>query len=373
MPDKHLHIVTHDVPYPADFGGVIDLFYKIKSLHQFGVKIHLHCFTKKREQQEELNKYCVSVDYYEREKNFSGLSFRLPYIVNSRRSSALLRNLKKDQYPILLEGIHCTYLLQANKLNDRQVFLRLHNIEFEYYYNLAKNEHSIVRRLLFLSESKLLKKYEKNIANKAMIIPVSKQDETLYREIFAAQQTSFLPVFVPYNSINSKKGIGEYCLYHGNLAINENEEAVIWLLENVFNDLSGTFIIAGRAPSYKLQLLAEAHPHAKLIPNPTDSQLQELIANAQINVLPSFNKTGVKLKLLNALFNGRHCLVNKAGVAGSGVEHFCFIAETAVEFKAAINNLYEYDFAHLEIQQRQNILKYYNNDLNAQQLISWIH
>jgi hypothetical protein len=53
--DKHLHIVCLDIPYPADYGGVVDLFYKIKSLHQLGVKIHLHCFTKDREPQDELN------------------------------------------------------------------------------------------------------------------------------------------------------------------------------------------------------------------------------------------------------------------------------------------------------------------------------
>ncbi len=69
--DKHLHIITHDVPYPADFGGVIDLFYKIKTLHELGIKIHLHCFTGKRTQQEELNKYCVSVKYYPRKTKLS--------------------------------------------------------------------------------------------------------------------------------------------------------------------------------------------------------------------------------------------------------------------------------------------------------------
>ncbi|HTB51427.1 MAG TPA: glycosyltransferase [Ferruginibacter sp.] len=373
MADRYLHIVTHDVPYPVDFGGVFDLFYKLKYLQQQGIRIHLHCFTKKHEEQAELNKYCVSVNYYEREKNLSGLSFTLPYIVNSRRSAALLHNLQKDDYPILLEGIHCTYYLQANKLEGRKVFIRLHNIEFEYYYNLAKNEHGLVRRLFFLSESKMLKAYEKKIANKAFIIAVSKQDVQLYQQLFAAERASFLPVFLPYNSINSKKGIGEYCLYHGNLSINENEEAVIWLLKNVFNDLSISFIIAGKNPSDELYQVVDRHPNASLIGNPSNKKMQELIADAQVNVLPSFNTTGVKLKLLNALFNGRYCLVNSAGVIGSGVEHFCTLAETADEFKAAINYLFQHDFTQLEIQQRQNLLKYYNNELNAKQLISWIY
>ena len=52
--ERHLHIITHDVPWPADFGGVMDLFYKIKTLYQSGVKIYLHCFINNRPQQEAL-------------------------------------------------------------------------------------------------------------------------------------------------------------------------------------------------------------------------------------------------------------------------------------------------------------------------------
>ena len=54
MGEKYLHIITHDVPWPADYGGVVDLFYKMKTLHQAGVKIHLHCFVNKRPPQDEL-------------------------------------------------------------------------------------------------------------------------------------------------------------------------------------------------------------------------------------------------------------------------------------------------------------------------------
>ncbi len=47
--------------------------------------------------------------------------------------------------------------------------------------------------------------------------------------------------------------------------------------------------------------------------------MTELIREAQINILPSFNTTGIKIKLLNAIFNGRHCLVNPAAIAGTGL------------------------------------------------------
>ena len=57
MPEKRLHIISHDVPWPADYGGVVDLFYKLKALHAEGIKIKLHCFLYgSRNKQDELNK-----------------------------------------------------------------------------------------------------------------------------------------------------------------------------------------------------------------------------------------------------------------------------------------------------------------------------
>ena len=44
MQNKALHIISFDNPFPPKYGGVIDVFYKIKALHSLGVKIYLHCF-----------------------------------------------------------------------------------------------------------------------------------------------------------------------------------------------------------------------------------------------------------------------------------------------------------------------------------------
>ena len=94
--------------------------------------------------------------------------------------------------------------------------------------------------------------------------------------------------------------------------------------------------------------------------------MQLLIQNAQINILPSFNKTGVKLKLLNALYNGRHCIVNQAGIEGSGLNDLCFIEETADGFIEKIKELFIKPFTVKEMQYRGTALKkLYNNHQNA--------
>ena len=373
MTGKHLHIVTHDVPWPADYGGVTDLFYKLRSLHELGTNIQLHCFTQGRAQQDELNKYCTSVTYYSRKKSISRFSFRLPFIVNSRMNDELITNLQKDDHPVLLEGIHCTYYLNNDQLNNRKVLVRLHNAEFEYYKQLAKLETGLLKKIYFLNESRLLKKYEKAIANKATLLAVSKQDVELYQQLFSAKGIHYLPVFIPYTIAAGREGKGCFCLYHGNLAINENEKAAIWLLENVFNKLPIPFVIAGKDPSSKLKRLAEQQQHTCLVVNPSQQEMQDLIAKAHVHVLPSLNTTGIKLKLLNAMFNGRHCLVNKAAVNGSGLEEFCHIAEDAVSYQKKIEELYLQPFTEQEVQQRQGLLQtQYNNEANARMLMSFL-
>ncbi len=373
MTDKHLHIVTHDVPWPADYGGVIDLFYKLKSLYNQGIKIHLHCFTQGRNPQKELDKYCSSVTYYRRKNNISRFSFSLPFIVNSRANNDLITNLQKDNYPVLLEGIHCTFYLNNGQLNNRKVIVRLHNTEFEYYRQLAKHETGLFKKLYFLYESRLLKKYEKAIANKAVFLAVSSQDVEVYTQVFSAKNIHYLPVFLPYTLSAGKEGNGNFCLYHGNLSITENEEAAIWLLKHVFSKIAIPLVIAGKDPSKKLEHFAHEQQHTCLVTNPSDKELQDMIYKAHIHVLPSLNKTGIKLKLLNAFFNGRYCLVNKAGVEGSGLESFCHLSENAESFQQKIQELYIQPFTEQEIQQRQGLLQTtYNNEANARVLMTFL-
>ena len=372
MQEKYLHIVTHDVPWPADFGGVVDLFYKIKTLHQNGIKIYLHCFINRRPQQKELEKYCEKVFYYNRQKKISRFSLSLPFIVSSRKSEELIKNLQNDEYPILLEGIHCTYPLYAEKLNGRNVWLRLHNAEFEYYHHLALHEKNPFKKFYFHQESRLLKKYEGKLAKSTAIVAVSDHDVNIYKQQFNAIKINHLPVFLPYLNIEGKEGKGCFCLYHANLSINENEEAAIWLLQNIFEGLDIPFVIAGKNPSQKLIFLSESNLNVCLVANPSDKDLNDLIAKAQINILPSFNNTGVKLKLLNALFNGRHCLVNKAGVEGSGLHKFCTIAEDEDDFKNTIKHLYTIPYTIEDVAKRQQLLNLYSNQSNAEKIIDLI-
>jgi Glycosyl transferases group 1 len=251
--------------------------------------------------------------------------------------------------------------------------LRLHNAEYEYYNQLCNSEKSFFKKIYYWHESKMLKKYEKSICNKTQILAMAQQDVSKYKEEFLAVNISYLPVFLPFQNVISKEGNGCFCLYHGNLSVAENEAAAIWLLENVFNDLNVPFVIAGKNPSALLQRIAHQHRQTCLVSNPSEQEMQDMITKAQINILPSFNNTGIKLKLLNALFNGRHCIVNEQTIKSTGLESLCHVASGEKGCKNMINELYARPFHNDEIMYREKILSdSFNNEKNGKQLIEWI-
>ena len=214
---------------------------------------------------------------------------------------------------------------------------------------------------------------ERKLPDEFPILAVSNNDAIFYREELDKGSTVYLPVFIPYSEIKSLEGIGTFCLYHGNLSVAENEKAVVWMLSKVFSLAKVPFIIAGKDPSRRLIKKVLKNKNVQLVSNPSDEKLNDLISNAQIHVLPSFNTTGIKLKLINALYNGRHCVVNDEAVEGSGLEDACHIGTTSHAIASIITQLYHHPFGEEEINLRKKLLgQIFNNKANARQLIQLI-
>lgn len=362
--DKHINIVSFDLPWPADYGGAIEIFYCIKALHSIGVKVHLYSFYSDKTDPGPLTGLCAEIKIYKRKTGLKGLKFPLPYIVSSRRSRQLIVALQKNNYPILLEGIHSTHGFCQDLFQDRNVFVRLANVECRYYNALGKSEDNLLKKIYFFIESFLLRKYEKKIAKLLPVLALSTTDGNYYKEKFQAKNVHFFPAFTPSDEVTINEGTGTFCLYHGNLIISENETVVRWLCTNVFSQLKVPFIVAGKSPSEKLTMFLRTFSNVELRANPDEIEMKSLIRNAQIHVVPSNNRTGVKLKLLHAAFEGRHIVCNAAGVAGSGLENLVNVAETAPQFIEMISRLMTQNFNAALIKRRTKILleKYCNAD-----------
>ncbi|TNE81371.1 MAG: glycosyltransferase family 1 protein [Bacteroidetes bacterium] len=368
---EYLHIVAFDIPYPANYGGVIDIYYKVEALHELGVKVILHCYQYGREKSAKLEKIAHKVFYYQRRTFRNPFYGRMPYIVATRNTSELLQNLKKDKHPILFEGLHCTYYLDHPDLAKRIKVVRTHNVEHDYYKKLEEVETNFFKKYFFRIESERLKKHESILKHANLIAAISPSDFNHFHKKF--EQVIYLPAFHPNKELRSVNGSGEYALYHGNLAVGENDEAAKFLVNEVFKDLDYPFYIAGSNPSKELTAAIEGKPHIQILNNLDSTQMLDYVKNAQVNVLPTFQNTGIKLKLINALFLGRHCLANSFMVQNTGLESFCEIANTPKQFSKKLQSLIKTPFSKEQIEARRTALELgFSNSKNAQLLVETI-
>lgn len=372
--DKYLNIISLNIPWPANYGGVLDIYYKMKALHECGVKIILHCFEYERPRTSELEKICHEVHYYKRRTGLLPNLTYLPYNVYGRKDKNLIKNLLKNDYPILFEGLHSCYYLSDKRLRNRFKIFRECNIEHDYYNALSHSTDNIIKKSFFKLEGLRFRLFQKNVKWADLIISVSTTDADYLRKVFPEKKVEFIPCFHANEKITTLTGKSNYILYHGKLSVPENEKAVLFLIKNVFCKLKHKCIVAGMDPSDGIYKAASSYNNIEIIPNPEQNKMEELISQAQIHTLVTFQDTGLKLKLLNSLFGGRHTLVNSLMLAGSGLDSLCRIANTPEEMISECNRLMEIPVDEKTIAQREKLLfPAFSNKEQAKKLIKMIY
>jgi hypothetical protein len=368
-----VNIVCLDVPYPANYGGAINMFHKIRWLHKQGVNVHLHCFEYgDRKAASELNSYCKEVSYYRRKTGLGSFLSLLPYNVQSRISEDLKTNLLKNDFPIIFEALHTCYLMRDTAFKNRQKIFRESNIEHDYFYHLAKNEKNFAKKIYLYTEANKLKRFEKILRHADLMLIVSTEDVKHFQECYPKNDVKYLPSFHQNDELLVAEGTSDYILYHGNLSVSENYRAAEWLIQNVFSKVNQKVIVAGLNPPQFLKALISAHPHITLKANCTESEMDALIGNAHIHCLYTAQATGLKLKLLNVLFKGRFVIANNEMVHGTDLDGCCVLANTVAEYITAINNCFGLSFSHEQLQKRVTDLQRFQNNVNSTSLINYL-
>ncbi|MFN2336878.1 MAG: hypothetical protein ABR560_07895 [Bacteroidales bacterium] len=369
---KIVHLVSFNVPYPPDYGGVMDVFYKISALKQLGAGVILHCFSYGRSRSRTLERECLQVHYYKRDLNLFHIFRREPFIVLSRRNGSLLNNLLSDRNPVIFEGLHTTHLLDHPALADRIRMVRTHNIEHIYYRNLAANEKNPFRKLYYNAEARKLERYEPKLGKATLLLAISPGDTDYFRTKYG--NSLFVGPFHPAEGCRSSNGKGDYVLVHGDFSTAENNAAARFILDEVAVKWMHKTVLAGKRPSDELMHAASALKHVKVIPNPSVNQMSELITNAQVCLLNASQPSGMKLKLINSLCSGRHVITSAPVVAGTRLESLCNIASDPGEWVSMTERLMQADFTPEMRLKRDRVLhEVADNTLNARKIIEFLN
>lgn len=368
-----LHWIALDVPTPPNYGGAVDMLYKVMALKRLGVRVHMHAFAYDgRVPDARLTAACASIQLYARAKNPLGLLSVLPYMSWSRRSRALLARLRQDNFPILLEGIHTASLLQQDPHLGPRCIVRTHNVESEYYQSLAQDEPKWMRRLFLWSEALKLAWSEPRLLRLAAgVAAISPHDSA---RISAWVGTKAVTLVGPFHGMKLEvpPGLGTFALFHANLAVPENHHAAMSLALAIPDDFPMHLCIAGRKPRAELQAIcAERSIH--LIADPEDEAMDSLVRDAAVHLLPGSRGDGVKLKVLRALLHGRHVVASPQLLGTGPLVPLCHLAQTPADFFDLAQNLALRPVTEAEIALRTEVIgRYFDDDHNAKVLLDWI-
>ncbi|MGU3374525.1 hypothetical protein [Chryseobacterium sp. M5A1_1a] len=370
---KALHIISFNYPYPPSYGGIIDVYYKIKALSDLGVKIHLHCFVNQIPEKidPEIKNITENVYFYKKKKNaFLYFSFT-PFAAAIRNSEILLNNLMKIKAPILFEGLQTTSLITQLKNKEQYpLYLRLHNNESEYYKGLSSSEKNIFKKIIYKIEAIKYESYQKKYLKEFKSVFCLSEKEYRETESYSGN-AKLVHIFHGNHMVKILDEKGDYFLFHGDLSISDNKKALEEVIE-LFKGLSQyKLIVASDRASDDIKKKINSVENINLVPIETNENLCHLLENAHANILLSFQNSGTKVKLFNSLYNSRFVIINQNITDDNSLRDLCLYGSNLQEIRQHITDIAEKNYSGYE--RRKLVLEKNHSDASkAEEMIKVI-
>ncbi len=249
---------------------------------------------------------------------------------------------------------------------SRIAYLDTHNSEAQWFGNLAGQSRSplikaVCRRSLNFSLN-LLRKAPTGLC----FIHVSEEDASWYRE----QCPLYRHVIVP-NGCRLKLRLSppmrqnkRKAYFLGSLSITMNIEAVNCLARIFWPKLRNSMeiTIVGSKPPPAVRRLCAEHGW-RLVADPTDDELDVLLDDQEIALLPFERSAGSKLKFYDALARGMIVMATSSVASGMGqLPSTVFVSDTAEEWEKTCQSLP--DVGLESIRQSQNYARQYTWERN---------
>lgn len=367
-----LDVVSFAVPYPPVYGGAIDSYYRLVALSELGVRIRFHCFTYGDKQPaKQLESICSEVYYYPRKNNPLLVLSRRPFIMSSRMSGQLISRLSEHSGPILFDGMHTCGIIDHPSLQHRPRYVRMHNIEWEYYLFLSQTAASWWKRLHFKRESIKLRKAEISVLRSVdAVMAISSYDSDYYSQ--RHENVTLIRPFHQFTEVSMGLGEGTYVLLQGDLSIDDNFNST-YFVAKLCAKLGVPCKIAGRSPAQggkeKLAALQNIETHYDV----SDDEMFKLMKEAQVHIIDASISSGFKLKLISSLFTARHVVARRTLVSKRLRQAVMTFSDRS-EIESLVRPLMMRPISPEDIAYRKNVLlPEFSNAHNARELMAIIN
>ncbi|NQW42991.1 MAG: glycosyltransferase [Bacteroidetes bacterium] len=365
-------VIGSRVPYPLHDGGAIATFNMLKGIAEIGCEVdfitlntHKHFIETDIAKQKmpflksyvdfEIN---TNINPFDAFFNlFSNKSYNIERFYNQKFEQILVARIEAKKYDIIhFEGLFVgKYLLAINSLLEYSsatitydtkvgdgpaLVLRQHNIEFQIWERLAQNEPNIFKKLYLKLLAKRLKKFEKEITSGFKYIStIAKTDEDTLNEWKTCSIIKTIPSgydvkpMVPVPLDNNS-------IYHiGSMEWMPNIEAMQWFIQKIFplvvakNKLAKFYVAGKKMPLEFSQFQSE---NIEIVGEVAD--LENFIGGKSILVVPLKSGSGIRIKTIEAMMQGKAVITTTTGAQGLLIKHYehCLIADTEKEMAEAI-------------------------------------
>ncbi len=364
-------VVCSDFPFPADHGGRVDTWGRIKVLSELGWKIHLVVCGKQRPSEADVNTvmaYVEQIKLCDRSSKLADLLHVIPMQAQSRNELRNV-NLEGDYDYVLLEGDYVYPILNNPKIRHENVILRVHNDEAVYFKALARSTKNVLHKLYYHMESGKFAALQKKMLEKVdkYLFISNKEFESFQRKNPSAKSL-FLPPPVNEDMFRAGTFQSKHVVFIGSLFMPNNREAIQWYLGHIhplmLKEPDYKFIVAGNSRNQSLSWL-EQYDLTNVILHDTPKSLDDIYNSGYLFVNPMQNGAGVKLKTIEAIQNGLPVISTSIGHEGTGLEddEHILVADKPEEFYRRIKLLFDNpQRAKALLESSQNFIrKHYNH------------
>lgn len=234
------------------------------------------------------------------------------------------------------------YLPMIREHSDAKVVLRAHNLEHRIWQRLAKKERNPLKKWYLGKLSQSLKKFEFNFSRKCdAIMPITEKDADWFRSMRIEHVHAF-PFGMQFADAQMPTDISSGVFHLGSMDWMPNQEGIEWFLEHVWplvisQDSGLQLHLAGRnMPDSLKQKQQEGVVIHGEIPD-----AGEFMRNYGIMIVPLLSGSGMRIKIIEGMTEGRAIVSTTIGAEGIECENEenILLADDAESFATAILRL----------------------------------